>query len=331
MDSCTGGLPARAVSRGRRPDCMSVPVSTLSSVDLTGTQARTLDDLIRRGYGASFDRTLRGRLAEYIREGVTGLHVQGMSLNKQALKSAEQCPGRLAAYLHGEEHWEMTPEFAVGRVLHRAVEVEAGSREALPLHDVVDHAIARLLADRFQVDFSDFWNSADEPTRAEVRGGAVTALEMFRATFPPLWAIRREMPPVPELPLTYELASGLRIAGRVDLCLGAVVPHAATRLPLDLKTGGGSRAYPEDMRLYALLHTLRYEAPPYRVATVFLPSGTWQPEDITEEMLFRAADRVVSAASLASALLFGQGDPDLTPGPHCGRCPRRSTCPAAVL
>jgi hypothetical protein len=300
--------------------------------NLTRNQARALDGLIRRGRGSATDPELALRLTDYIEEGLAGVDVQGISLNKQAIKVAEECPGRLDATLRREGgDWSMTAEFAVGRVLHRAAQVDAGARIELPLDDVVEHAISRLMADRFQQDFADFWNDADEATRADVRAGVVTALDMLRATLPPMADLRREgAVPIPELPLSHDLPSGVRLAGRIDLCLGAVEFGSATRLLLDLKTGSAAKAYPEDMRVYALLHTLRYETPPYRVATVFLPGGTWQPEDIDAHVLFRAADRVIATAKLASELLVQSAEPHLTPGPHCRWCPRLATCPAAA-
>jgi hypothetical protein len=299
---------------------------------LTHKQAQTLDGLIRRGRGASTDPELPRRLTHYIEEALNGVDVQGVSVNKQAIKVAEECPGRLDATLRREGgDWSMNTEFAVGRVLHRAAQVDAGAPSELPLDNVIEHAISRLLADRFQTDFADFWNDADEATRADVRAGAVGALDMLRGTLPPMGGLRREgMVPIPELPVSHDLPSGLHLAGRIDLCLGAVVLGSGTRLLLDLKTGGGSMVYSEDMRVYALLHTLRYEVPPYRVATVFLPGGTWQPEDIDEAVLFRAADRVIATAKLASQLLVQDTEPRLRPGSHCRWCPRRPTCPAAA-
>jgi hypothetical protein len=75
------------------------------------------------------------------------------------------------------------------------------------------------------------------------------------------------------------------------------------------------------------LIALRYGVPPYRVATFFLESGEWQPEDVTEETLGRAVDRVVAAAGTALALLEGK-EPALRPGPYCAWCPRAPECPA---
>ncbi len=50
-------------------------------------------------------------------------------------------------------------------------------------------------------------------------------------------------------------------------------------------------------------------------------------EDVTEETLDLAADRVVVAARTAAALASGS-DPELRPGPHCRWCPRSVGCPA---
>ena len=82
------------------------------------------------------------------------------------------------------------------------------------------------------------------------------------------------------------------------------------------------------MRFYALLIALRYGAPPYRVATLFLESGEWQAEDVTDETLGRAMDRVLAAARTALELRGGR-EPSLRPGPWCAWCPRATSCPAA--
>ena len=72
---------------------------------------------------------------------------------------------------------------------------------------------------------------------------------------------------------------------------------------VDLKTGSAYPEFAEDMRFYALVMTLRFGVPPYRAASLFLESGTWQAEDVTEEILQHAADRVIAAARAAAALV----------------------------
>jgi hypothetical protein len=84
------------------------------------------------------------------------------------------------------------------------------------------------------------------------------------------------------------------------------------------------------MRLYALLLTLRTGVPPFRVASVFLDSGEWQAEDVSEEALFHAAGRVIQAALSWAQLAEGR-PASLRPGPHCRWCPKAPSCPALVL
>jgi hypothetical protein len=122
------------------------------------------------------------------------------------------------------------------------------------------------------------------------------------------------------------------LSGQIDLVLGMpdpAEPLRAHKLAIDLKTGDARPEFAEDMRLYALLLTLRFGVPPYRVASLFLESGEWQAEDVDERVLFHAADRVVASARSAAGLLGGR-DPSLVAGPWCGWCPRAPECPAAL-
>jgi len=174
--------------------------------------------------------------------------------------------------------------------------------------------------------FAAYWNGLDPLESSEICAEADRLVEQFRMSFPPLepaWT------PMVEFPIRQPFGR-VTLSGRVDIVLGAQdqdEPMRARRLAIDLKTGRAYPEFPEDMRLYALLLTLRTGVPPFRVASVFLDSGEWQAEDVTERTLFHAADRVVRAATSASELLAG-GPADLRPGRYCGWCPRRRTCPA---
>ena len=154
----------------------------------------------------------------------------------------------------------------------------------------------------------------------------VRRITMFQGSFPPLKELRRELTPISEMPVKAELLGGaLILSGRIDLVLGApdrLEPTRATRLAIDLKTGNAYPEYPEDLRYYALLLTLRFGVPPYRVASLFLESGEWQAEDVGELALHHAADRVIAAARAAAALWNGR-EPELTPGVYCGVVPTR--------
>jgi hypothetical protein len=158
---------------------------------------------------------------------------------------------------------------------------------------------------------------------------AINGLVQFRASFPPLRGLRRTLAPVSEQWLEATVAGGaVTVLGKVDLMLGPAQPRRATRILVDLKVGRARGEHPEDMRLYALLYTLRYGVPPLRVATFLLASGEWQAEEVGPEILERASDRVVQAVRAAASLATG-ASPELIPGPHCRRCPRREACPVA--
>ena len=136
------------------------------------------------------------------------------------------------------------------------------------------------------------------------------------------------------MPVKAELLGGaLILSGRIDLVLGApdrLDPTRATRLAIDLKTGNAYPEYPEDLRYYALLLTLRFGVPPYRVASLFLESGEWQAEDVGEQALQHAADRVIAAARAAAALWNGR-EPDADAGRLLRLVPARRVCPVAQI
>lgn len=301
-------------------------------MQLTEPQRRTLDRLIGTADRPVFPADLRQRLADRIEGAARELELEdGLWIGKEALNHQARCEGRFASKLFGEDppfaHSVIT---AAGVLAHKAIEVDVGAREELDPHAVAAFAADRL-AER-EERFAEFWRGLAGPEQDELLMDVVRSVTLFQASFPPLRELRRQMAPVTELPIRAELLGGeLTLSGKIDLVLGVpdrLEPGRATRLAVDLKTGGAWPEYAEDMRYYALLMTLRFGVPPYRVASLFLGSGEWQSEDVTEETLFHAADRVVAAARAASALLRGR-QPALTPGAWCGWCPRAFSCPSA--
>src|SRR5205823_2380269 len=178
--------------------------------------------------------------------------------------------------------------------------------------------------------FRPYWDELTEQRRTDLLHRARGSVCRFRSSFPSVRAFRRGLAPRTELWLETPLGGGaVVLRGKVDLLLGVPRAGRATRVLIDLKDGRPSLDHAEDMRLYALLYTLRTGAPPFRVATFFLSSGEWQPEDVSEDVVWHAAARVSDAARTAARLRSGLL-PALRPGRHCTRCPRAATCPAVV-
>ena len=299
---------------------------------LTDPQRRTLDRLIGTGERPVFANDLRQRLVDRIESAARELELaDGLWIGKETLNHLSRCEGRFTAKLQGEDPpFEHSATTAGGVLVHKAIEVDVGSRDGLDPHGTAALAAERL-AER-EERFAEFWRGLAGPEQDELLMDVVRKVMLFQGSFPPLRELRREMAPVTELPVRAELLGGdLTLSGKIDLVLGLpdrLEPGRATRLAVDLKSGGAWPEYAEDMRFYALLMTFRFGVPPYRVASLFLDSGEWQSEDVTEETLFHAADRVVAATRSAAGLLGGR-EPSLTPGPWCGWCPRAFGCPAA--
>jgi len=299
-------------------------------VSLTPMQRRTVSSLLGDGTGATFDPDLPEHLRAYLESGIADV-VQGhrIRLSKERLNDLERCEGSFAATLAGERPpFEPTARNAVGVLLHGALEADAASPVEEDPEALVVAACEGLAADR---RFGPFWSDLGTGARALIAADALAGLELFRASFPPLGPARRLLAPTAERWVGASLAGRrVTLSGRIDLMVGRFEPRRATRVLVDLKTGAAWPEHAEDMRLYALLFTLRFGVPPLRVASFFLRSGECQPEEVSERVLRRSADRVIHAVRTAARLAVDGGDgPTLRPGPHCEWCPRRQRCPAA--
>lgn len=295
-------------------------------MELTPAQRRTLEQLIGLGSSPVADPDLHQRVRRALEDRLVAAGVlpgsgEPIWLGKHRLNDRQRCEGLFHAGLCREgppfEHSHVT---ASGRLFHKAIELDVATERGFDPFSVCERAAGRA-ADQ-DASFGTYWGALDGFDRAELVADASRHLALFRDSFPPL---ERRWAPQPELFVKVVLAGGrVVLSGAPDLVLGR-----GRRLAIDFKSGRAWPEHPEDMRFYALLFLLRTGVSPYRVATFFLDSGEWQAEDVCEETLERASDRVVAAARTAVEIAAGRL-PVLTPGPYCGRCPRRSTCPAAV-
>jgi hypothetical protein len=302
---------------------MSVGQGSVRRVDLTDGQRRTLERLIGTGpdAGPGVPPGAAERLRTRLDDELAGLSfADPLWLSKGRVEDLARCPGMLQAALRGEgEPFAHSARSAAGTLMHRAVQLDVAVERGVDVRSVVERSAERLL--EHDAGFAGYWSEQDALDRAERLADAAASLVMFREMFPP---IPRSWQPVAEQSMRARVAEGsVILSGRLDLVLGR-----RQRLLIDFKSGDARPAHAEDMRFYALLCTLAFGRPPYRVATVFLQSMEWQAEDVTEETLDLAAHRVIETATAAADLLDG-AEPDLTPGRHCGWCPREATCAAA--
>src|SRR5690606_30420226 len=141
---------------------------------------------------------------------------------------------------------------------HKAIELMVNWRgEATPL-DLVDEALASL--ERKENGLPVWLASCSELDRAELRSEVNERVAKFVETFPPL---NKRWVPVTETGLRVELAGGrVVLQGRIDLTLGQPRGTTASKVLIDLKTGGFAPSHLDDLRFYALLDTLRLGTPP---------------------------------------------------------------------
>lgn len=301
-------------------------------MQLTDPQRRTLEQLIGTGERPMFPGDLAQRLRDRIEGAARELDLAtSLWLGKERLHDHGRCEGLLQSQLLREgSPFEHSPVSAGGVLAHKVVEVDMASRDLLDPQGAAEVA-ARRLADR-EERFHEHWAGLAAHEQEEVLMEAARRVTLFRGSFPPIRELRRTLAPVSELRVRTELLGGdVVLSGQIDLVLGLadpLEPARATRITIDFKTGAARPEHVEDNRFYALLLTLRFGVPPYRVASFFLESGTWQAEDVTEQTLVHAADRVVEAARTSAALANGR-EAALTPGPWCSWCPRAATCALA--
>jgi hypothetical protein len=302
---------------------------------MTAVQQRTLDQLMgREEQRPTFRPELPAELAEQIEKRV-GPALESreegdpLLVTKGRLADIHQrCEGLYLANHLGEGAFEYGFRLAVGKVVHKAVEVGVYARR-LSEAELVERVIERLSVD--DTAFGNYVGVMDPIDRAELEAEAVRLTHVFRSTFPPL---EKSWTPSVEMPHKVELAGGrLLLHSRPDLSLGGTDPDEplrARRLLIELKTGPDRPEHDEDVRFYALVAALFFGVPPFRVATVHLESGRWRHQDVTEDSLRSAARRVADGCLRALAVMGGEA-PRLRGGPWCGWCPRSFTCPSSSV
>lgn len=293
---------------------------------LNPAQQQITDELgARREERPSFRDDLRDHLRHEIEETLAPLidDIDELPLfvSKRDLSLVHACEARYVAEQDLDFAWSVP--LARGSVAHKAIEMLVTWRgEPDPL-ELVDVAMARL--EYSERGVGSFIRTLDEAERAELAGRANDFVATFMETFPPL---SRRWVPVAESRVRAELCEDqLALQGRVDLTLGRPEGNVAGKVLIDFKTGRPNAAHIDDLRFYALLETLKVGTPPRLLVNYYLEAGQPRREEVTEDLLWSTAKRLVDA--VAKLIELGAGlprDPVPSPGPGCRWCPALERC-----
>jgi hypothetical protein len=260
---------------------------------------------------------IEGRLAPVVEE--RPADARRITLGKTQL-DALACDGRYLDLLASTFEWSRPT--VRGQLVHRAVALDHHTGRKVTTSDLLGHAWEEF---RHSGDGALDYAERQSPLEAaSLQAEAVAVVEEYRATFPLLpetWRIVFE----PTIKVRFG-AGAVTVRGKPDLVLGRVVPQERRMLLADLKTGNRSRSDRQDMRWYALLATLKYRQAPFKIATFYVDEGTWDEEEVTEDVLEAAARGLVDRAETALRLTDAPVATSLVAGPMCRWCGRAPTC-----
>jgi hypothetical protein len=244
-------------------------------------------------------------------------------LNKHTISTALGCEERYLAEEAAKFEWSTAK--ARGTIAHKAIEISANVPGTWAPSRLADEALAAKEQDN---GIGDWLIQLDEVRRAELRSEVATIVAAYDDVWFP-FSDRHHA--VFERPL--KAITGNRrivLSAKPDLMLGRRIGNESRQVIVDLKTGRPMPHHRADLHFYALVATLLTGVPPRLVASSYLDSGELHTEDVTEELLWSAAARVVSAAGAIATLRANERDPRRITGPPCWYCPRNTTCEDGV-
>lgn len=303
----------------------SHPIGSVGRVHdehLTPVQRRNLE-LLRRppepivfepGFVADLVALARATMLELSAR----LRGERLWVSKSRLTNVHGCEVK---YLLPDE-FEWKPSTAAGFVAHKAIELALNWRGEPHPGTVVDEAMA-VLAD--QADGRGAYiGGLGDAEWAELRSRAVDRTTKFLHDFPPMPTSSH---PVLEASTKWQPPGTIELSGKVDLAVGRPEGNESRILIVDFKSGGRSPHHRDDLRFYALLHTLRQQVPPRKLATYYLDYSEADAEDVTDGALQAALARTAAGIERHIELVVEGREPVKRVGAACRWCPLRSECP----
>jgi hypothetical protein len=289
---------------------------TLAVIRAAGETRPEVDPMLRHRIRERMDDELRP-LAQALQEPVF--------VTKRDLRQVLSCESHHQAERAVEFEWSVPA--ARGTVAHKAIELSINRTDAPSPRELADGAIARLTDDPEQ-SIAGFLLGLGPDELAELRSGVSDVVGKFQDLWPPL---RRAWKPQTESTMRTSLCGEkVHLRGKVDLAIGAPRGLEAGRLVVDLKTGGRTGGHRDDLRLYALIDTLRTGVPPFRLVGYYLDAGELDAEAVTPSVLEAATRRTVDGIKRILELRLGLRSPQVTPNPTCGWCSARLVCDGAT-
>ena len=292
---------------------------------LTPVQERNLALLRRAGEPLVFDREFIDNVTEQALAGIAELSErlggERLWVSKGFLANVHGCE---AKHLHPDE-FEWTAANAAGFVAHKAIELALNWRGEPTPADVVDEALARLADQADQR--GAFVGGLSDGDWAELRSRAIDRTTKFLQDFPPL---PRGAQPVLEAASKWRPPGSIEFSGKVDLAIGKPHGNESRLLIVDFKSGNRAHHHRDDLRFYALLHTLRQSVPPRKLVSYYLDYSDSEAEDVTEGTLQAALVRTLEGIERHVELTV-EGRPAVKrPGFSCRWCPLRGECAEGI-
>jgi len=296
---------------------------------LNPMQLRVAEELLAVGQerpvaDLSWATDLATWLDEELREHAGRIGPKQLWVTKSGVAGVLGCEARYAA----KDNFRWATGAAKGVIVHAAIALAVGGSHA-DAHDLADAAFDEAASGGA---LGAWLGNLSTQERTTLVTESVVEIAAFLGSFPPLGTASNV---AAEYPLATTVAHGkVRVSGRVDLAIGS--PRRAPdgsitrrRILIETKTGRVRHEHRAEHLAYALLELLRVGVAPFRAATFYTSDATWVADDITFDLLFVAAVRLVDATKRLVELRNGR-EPTRQPGWRCGYCPLSGACPDRV-
>ena len=290
---------------------------------MTPLQEKTLK-VLRGGdrptWPSGFAGELRADLDARLQTVVDTFGVDDVYVTKRVLSGVHGCQTNWQADRDQKFEWSIPT--ARGTIAHKAIELWVAWRGEAPAPVLAQAGLDRSAAT--ERGLGSWLNQLDVAERAELEGRVLELVTHFLEWMPPIEA---GWWPVAETKIRADFADrAVGVVGKLDWTVGRADGLTAGKVQVDWKSGAASPTHNDDLRLYALLETVKIGVPPRLLVDAYLDSGELSVEPVTEGLLIAAGDRLVDGVKKLAGLQTGGMEPTVQPGGACTWCPVADGC-----